>query len=54
MSKPLSNMKTHIVKARPELMKAQQELITDRMNIHKIEEVKKCIEEVIKSHEFEE
>lgn len=54
MSKPLSNMKTHIVKARSELMKAQQELITDRMNIHKIEEVKKCTEEVIKSHEFEE
>lgn len=49
-----SDINIEVKKDRVDLLTAQQKLITDRMNIHHIEEVKACTMEVIKWNELEE
>lgn len=49
-----SDKNIKVKKDRVDLLTAQQKLITDRMNIHNIEEVKACTMEVIKWNELEE
>ncbi|CAL5213793.1 unnamed protein product [Lathyrus oleraceus] len=44
----------NILKARADLQHAQQDLLNDRMNCHKIEEIKKHTEDLVKWNELEE
>ncbi|KAF1880054.1 hypothetical protein Lal_00022183 [Lupinus albus] len=54
LSKPITNVKQNITKARHNLLMAQLELNNDRMNGEIIEKVKKYSEELIKLNELEE
>ncbi|CAJ2651355.1 unnamed protein product [Trifolium pratense] len=54
ISKPLSDVKLQISKARENLLKAQLDLGLDRMNADKIEVVKQCNDDLLNWQEIEE
>lgn len=54
LSKPILKIQQNISKSRSDILTTQYALTNDRMNIRKIEDVKKCTEEVINWNELEE
>jgi hypothetical protein len=53
-SKPISDVKLKISKAREDLLKAQKDLVLDRLNVDKIDMVKQCSDELLNWQEVEE
>lgn len=54
LRKPIMNGHQNILKAREDLQMGQHELLNDRMNSSKIEEIKRYTEELVKWNELEE